>query len=131
MKIRILAFTILLLISVKASAYFYTGVDLSNLCYGDASKQALCEVYIAGSVDGLVKQQSNYSIALDLFKAKNQDFYQKWVGPGSFCIPPQTTSNQLRLIVIQYLNFHAQRLNYDAVQLINEALLQAFPCIQS
>jgi hypothetical protein len=48
-----------------------------------------------------------------------------------FCIPPKTSLSQLAKIVVTFSKDHRELLHHESTSLINNAAIEAFPCIES
>ena len=109
---------ITLALSISSSAYcaFMSGTDLVENCKAFTAKGAvigrdtLCYAYIAGVTDSHIATRMGEEL------------------PPSFCLPDQTNTTQLVLVVKKYLDEHPEKLYLDASSLVLLALNEAYPC---
>lgn len=96
-----------------AQAQTYSGNELQTVCdlNGDSAEFA-CNMYILGSLD-------MYDLLLPASEVG---------GSKDFCAPTGATVGQIFAVVRQHLEDHPGRRHRNAVDLILEALSDAFPC---
>lgn len=100
----------LLLMTTPAQAFvaYGTGRDLQDKCTdGRQVAKAYCDGYISAIASAM-----NYV----------------GIGPYKTCIPQEVSVNEMKKIVVRYMNEHPQDLFYTAIDLIAEPLVAAFPC---
>lgn len=91
-----------------------TGNELASRCSEGASPQddAYCLGYFDGFVDGDLV--GRYSAPRPI--------------PASFCPPSTITLGQVRNVVLRYLKENPAQTHKMALELVADALKQAFPC---
>ena len=66
--------------------------------------------------------------------ASAYDTHNVWVEwgdlPQKFCSPDEVTQDQLRLVVVKYLEAHPAKLHLSGDSLVLNALMEAFPCTE-
>ena len=109
---RLIALTILMVLSLPVAAAtvpaYETGNQLLTLCESKGgSSEGVCIGYIEG--------------VSDASEGKT------WDGTP-YCAPKGATNGQLVKIVTKYLNDHPEHLHLSAHSIVQQALLEAFPC---
>ena len=92
---------------VQGAASYYTGNDILAFCEGDDLGTLQCNLYIMGVTDAS--------------EGKTWDGYL-------YCKPTSVTGGQLQKIVIKHFNENPADLHLTAHSLVQQALLEAFPC---
>ncbi len=68
------------------------------------------------------------------YMASVYDTHNVWVEwgdlPQKFCSPDEVTQDQLRLVVVKYLEAHPAKLHLSGGSLVLNALMEAFPCTE-
>jgi len=109
--VRSLLTCIVCLLSFPADANFFDGNKLENLCSVESGiSQTSCAYYVMGITDGIMLQQNVLG---------NTKF---------ICIPPSATGEQITAVAKKFMHDHPEILHYPANALVNNALVDAFPC---
>ena len=78
-------------------------------------------------------QGSNYGYCLG-YIASAHDTHITWVAlgdlPRQICTPIEVTREQLRLVVVKYLEANPAELHKSADSMVINALIEAFPCTE-
>lgn len=111
--LRLIIFAIIaVLMATRASAQIpFSGEDLLLSCSasGATSERHPCQWYLKGFIDGQgTPQGSTYS--------------------RTQCLPAGFTIDQLRRIVVKWMNDHPEKLHLSVADVVRGALEQAFPC---
>jgi hypothetical protein len=115
-KVLILAFVVALLLATPVRAQDVTSGN-----------------YLIGSCQITLRVIDNPNITLDKYEAWRDGYCRgiiEGVGAASplVCSPQGVTFSQEYRIVTKYLQDHPERLNSHGAELVQEALVQAFPC---
>lgn len=88
---------------------YQSGYKLLALCEGQghASFELQCLGYIQGVADA----------------SRGENWKER-----SYCVPRGVLTGQMQKIVVKYLNEQPEILHYTAYILVQQALLEAFPC---
>ena len=73
-------------------------------------------------------QWSQHTICLAYMVGIIEGYYSARPTPAAFCYPSEVTGEQAARVVNKYLRDHPERLHRRSVQLILDALSEAFPC---
>ena len=104
-------------VSRSASASFYTGNDLLELCEGSEAAQNICRAYIGGISDGRNISYLRQSFLKD-------DMVLSW-----HCERKEgVTLSQLQRIVVKYMNEHPHILHGGAQPIVSGAFYAYFRC---
>ena len=95
-----------------AAVQFYTGEQLRANCARDEGSEASCQGYLMGVVDGL-------EVSYDALGANQGTCLPDWL---------HTRPQEVRKIVVKYLDAHQDDLDTGAGYLVADALLHAFSC---
>tara|TARA_Y100001970_G_C13789134_1_gene629351 strand:- start:316 stop:675 length:360 start_codon:yes stop_codon:yes gene_type:complete len=96
-------------VSAGSTKYFYNGTKLYNLCRaGNATDEALCEGYILGVQDAI------YSGYLS-------DHF-------SVCLPEGVEPDQIRLMLIRFIENNPDIMNFAAEGLVAKTLETFYSC---
>lgn len=109
--------TTLLLLGASTQAHaiegpLMKGKSLALLCASSKQDdQFSCQSYIAGIID-------YHNLIKSLGSAPSVDF----------CLTPQVTMAQLKLVVVRYLSAHSEHQDFIAAPGVAMALYNAYPC---
>ena len=88
-----------------------TAEDLMHSCSGPdvPSGQLWCQLYLKGYLDGLHAEPGSNRIQ-------------------TVCLPDTFSMDQMRRVVLRWLENHPEKLNLYTTQAVRIALAEAFPC---
>ena len=95
-----------------AAVQFYSGQQLRANCARGEGSEAACQGYLMGVVDGL-------EVSYDALGASQGTCLPDWL---------HSRPQEVRKIVVKYLDAHQEDLETGAGYLVADALLKAFPC---
>ena len=101
----------MILLLIANATIWTVGPDLSATCGGPAGYQPSmeCRRYVTGAAEGI--------------SAMGQV-----VRAPTLCIPTSVTDIQMALVTRKYINDHPEKLNLNGVDIVWNALYEAFPC---
>jgi hypothetical protein len=120
---RWFAILILALSASSASATFYNGNELYELCQRDR-----VALYIAGYLDKSWQDRIATTYFMPESSSKNAAVKAVNKAIRGYCIPERATLGQLGDVVCKYVKENPKDRTKEAVGLINLAFLDAFPC---
>ena len=104
----------------SAQAARFTGAYLLELCEKDQNGKervkgghAICQSYIAGIIDTHNMMRS---------------LSRRDLPSAEFCVPSESTLNELHNVVLEYLRSNDQHDNFIAVPAVVTAFFQQYPC---
>ncbi len=105
---------ILLFISSISNAGFLSGSKLKEHCFKTGSyHKGICSGFIMGVYDGVFLSEKTWATE-----------------SHSVCPPKKVQSDQLKEIVVKFLDEETENLHQDASELVWDAFILAFPCKQ-
>lgn len=133
---RVAAIVSALVLSAQpASATFFSGNDLHDLC---ERSRPIASGFVAGAYDAAEAANAalaNYFIAVDPLlpksddKRKNMIIYSEQIeATQGFCVPKEATLSQLTDVLCQYLAQTPNGRHLTARVNFNRALAKAWPC---
>lgn len=122
MKSVSLCIVFLIVFCARTQAQGFKGIDLYKACYGvnhHPADEGICLGYLRGFTEGYYL---GMMMGQGLEKAQRHNCFPQPPNEN----PPDTT--QVELVVKKFLVDHPNRLNEDALFLVQEALAAAFGC---
>ena len=109
MRVLVLVMALMLLSNQASSEFrhYLDGNTLAENCGANSDfRRGFCDGYIIGVVDHMEGFRSSTDLGI--------------------CLPPNVTIDQVRAVIVKYLDNHPEKLHLPAIGLVSPAVIEAF-----